>query len=174
MDDREVRRQLGNHHAESFGWALSCCAGNQQEAEEVLQAAYVKVLSGKARFGERSSFRTWLFSVIRLTAADRRRRFAVRRGLLQRWWQAKPDDDAGVDATPEAAIERERVGERLRAALATLPRRQQEVLQLVFYHDHSLAEAATVMGISIGSVRTHYHRGKQGLRSLTQEYGLDV
>jgi RNA polymerase sigma-70 factor (ECF subfamily) len=173
QNDQEVRRQLGRFHADSFGWALNCCAGNPEEAEEVLQTAYLKVLSGKARYGGRSSFRTWLFSVIRLTAADRRRRFAVRRNLLERWWSEAPPE-APQEGDPESTAGRQRIGERLRAAVATLPRRQQEILQLVFYHDHTVAEAAEVMGVSLGSARTHYHRGKQGLRSLIQERQLDV
>lgn len=176
MDEQELRARLETHHEASFGWALACCRGNREEAEDVLQAAYLKVLSGKARFGGHSAFRTWLFSVIRLTAADQRRRHAVRRVLLDRWSQdpaTGPDSTSGPDDAA-ANLDTQRLGERLRRSVAALPRRQQEVLHLVFYHDQSLSEAAAVMGVSLGSARTHYHRGKERLRGQLREDGIDV
>src|ERR1700732_2864986 len=69
LDDAGLRNALEAHHVESYGWALSCCRRRPDEAENVLQLVYVKVLSGKAVFDGRSSFKTWLFAVIRKTAA---------------------------------------------------------------------------------------------------------
>ncbi len=175
MDEHDVRRQLESLHASAFGWALSCCAGDREAAEDVLQTAYLKVLSGRARFGGRSSFKTWLFSVIRLTAADHRRRRAIRWLGLHRWHEQRPASNAAeATAGPDVDVDRERLQHRFRALLGRLPARQREVIQLVFYHDHSLSEAAEIMGVSIGSARTHYHRGKRRLREWLREQGEDV
>jgi RNA polymerase sigma-70 factor (ECF subfamily) len=53
---------------------------------------------------------------------------------------------------------------RLRRELSALPARQREVLHLVFYGELSIAEAAEVMEVALGTARTHYERGKHRLR----------
>ena len=88
MEDSELRALLEMNHQASYGWALGCCARDPAEAESVLQAVYLKVLEGRARFEGRSSFKTWLFAVIRKTALDERRRNMLRGLRLLRFGQA--------------------------------------------------------------------------------------
>jgi RNA polymerase sigma-70 factor (ECF subfamily) len=161
MTDSELRAAMETHHSESYGWALSCCARSSVEAEAVLQTVYLKVLMGKARYDGKASFKTWLFAVIRRTAADERRRQMLRRLSLDRR-QVRPSPVAAE--RPDEVVYRAELQRLVREALTRLPRRQREVLQLVFYHDLSLAEAAKVMNVSLGSARTHYERGKKQLR----------
>ena len=71
--DSDPRGELEENHKDAYGWALNCCDRRREDAEDVLQTVYLKVLGGKARFNGNSSFRTWLFALIRNTAADRRR-----------------------------------------------------------------------------------------------------
>jgi RNA polymerase sigma-70 factor (ECF subfamily) len=47
-----------------------------------------------------------------------------------------------------------------------LPARQREVLDLVFFHEMTVEQAAEVMDVSTGTARTHYHRGKLRLLEL--------
>lgn len=164
MDGSELRAELERLHRESFGWALCCCRRDPEAAESVLQTVYVKILQEKAVFSGGASFKTWLFSVIRLTAADERRRRWLRALRLAPLAESTPPADP--QATPEEAASRSEELQRLVAALRRLPHRQREALHLVFYEDLSVAEAAGAMGISVGSARTHYERGKRRLRVL--------
>lgn len=165
MSPKELEAWLERLHHESFGWALSCSDGDASRAEDVLQTAYVRVISGRAVYGQRSSFRTWLFGVIRRVAFEENRRLRTERKrtmlLDDPTVQALADDRTRPDEFESAAA--------LRAALAQLAERQREVLHLVFYQDMSISDAAEVMEISVGSARTHYERGKARLRAVLEE-----
>jgi RNA polymerase sigma-70 factor, ECF subfamily len=156
----DVRQQIERLHGASFGWAMSCCGHRREEAEDVLQTSYLKLLDGRAHFAGWASFKTFLFAVIRRTAAERRRRELVRGRLLLHWWQSAPAPSG------EAELELSARAAALLAALGRLPRRQQEVLRLFVQHDLPVAEAAIVLGIGVGSARVHYDRGKRRLRAL--------
>ena len=135
----------------------------------MLQIAYVKVLDGRARFDGGSAFKTWLFAVIRRTAAERRRGRWMRSLTLARWRTGRGEPEPSTD--PEALASSAEAARSLRDSLRALPTRQRELLHLVFYEDLSLEEAALVVGISVGTARTHYHRGKARLRALLAARG---
>ncbi len=163
MTGPELRDQLERHHADAFAWARSCCRDDPDEAAEVLQSVYLMILDARATFSGHSSFRTWLFGVIRLTALNRRRGEWARLLLLRRnGYRVLPDQPPAADRDATAADR----ASRLRSALATLADRQREVIELVFYHGLTLDEAAGVMRVSAGSTRTHYARAKDRLATL--------
>ncbi len=132
----------------------------------MLQTAYLKVLDGSARFDGRSSARTWLFAVIRRTAAERRRRQWLMDLLPARLLQLEPEPATAPD--PEALAAVSESSRELRAALLKLSRQQRELMHLVFYQDLTIEEAAAILGISVGSARTHYHRGKARLGQILE------
>ncbi len=148
-------------HRDAFGWTLFLVGYNADRAGDTLQAAYLKVVSGQAMFGGRSTLRTWLFGVIRLTAKEQNRSRLV------------PQAEADAVAQPPA-VEFAGASAKIAAAVASLSRTQREVAYLVFYRDLSLAEAARIMDMRIGTIRTHYERAKKHLRlSLGDARGND-
>lgn len=157
MDPLELEERIEALHPASFAWALACCGRNRDEGEEVLQMAYLKVVEGKARFRGESSFKTWLFSVIRRTAMERFRW----RHALDRVLAVAARQPAALSGRADDAIVRSETSRRLLESLSQLARRQREVLELVFYHEMTIEEAAQTLGISLGSARVHYERGKK-------------
>ena len=161
--ERTAPEDLGERlealHGDAFAWALACCGRDRSLAEEVLQMAYVKVLSGEAHFEGRSALKTWLYGVIRRTAAAERRRIgllALRLARVARLFPAPAPAEEPPDLAP------------LARALPRLSARQREVLHLVFSEGLTVDEAAAVMGVGVGSARVHYDRGKKRLRALLE------
>ncbi len=168
MPPVDLTAKLEELHAAAFGWAMSCCGWDRTAAEDVLQATYLKLLDGRARFDGRSSFRTFVFGVIARTAREARRQAGLRRWLPLASWLLGPE---AVDGRPDPATVLVRADEtaRLVRALGRLSERQRQVLHLVFYEELTIAEAAAVAGVSLGTARTHYERGKAALRKLLEK-----
>ena len=156
--------ELAALHGSSFGWALACCGRRREDAEDVLQDVYAKVLSGRAVFRQQSTFKTWLFGVIRLTALEQRRwRFLRRREI---------STEEPVDVPASVPLVDRETAEHLARALALLSDRQHEILHLVFYEGLTIAEGAVVMGVSLGTARLHYERGKESLLAILTKQGV--
>lgn len=150
------RGELLELHEAAWGWALSRSDYVPHVAEDLMQQAYVEILSGSARFDGRSSLRTFLFGVIQTLARSRYRRLRTRLKLLRDFADQpdSPPDPPPAGAEHGAAVWR---------AVAALPARQRDVTELVFLRELSIAEAATVIGISLGTARVHYDRAKKAL-----------
>lgn len=156
MSRDELERELARLHGESFGWAMACCGRSREAAEDVLQTAYLRVVSGSAQFNGRSTPRTWFFGVIRMAALELTRK---ERSIAARTTGPEALDEI---SSPEPQTDVVPV-ETISKALAALPGRQREVAQLVFYHGLTVEESAAVMGVSAGTARTHYDRAKKAL-----------
>lgn len=161
----ELIDQVSAFHADAFGWAVACSGGDAESAADALQECYVKVATGRAKFAGRSSLKTWWLAVVRLTALEQLRRSQrwQRRADAFRDWlsvfgRQSPEPPEQVLPAPDAG--------QLLAALAQLPARQAEILRLRYQHELTVSEAATVMGVSVGSARQHYDRAKKKLRVL--------
>lgn len=152
MNKSKVEQLLKEHHHDAFIWARQCCHYNSDDAKEVLQMTYLKILEGKAKYGEQAQFKTWLFSVIRFTAIDHAKKNIPFEGL---------ENLTIMDEEPK---ELDTIN--YKALLKQLPERQHQVMLLAFYHSMTLTEIATVTGLHIGTIRTHYDRGKIALREL--------
>lgn len=168
MQTTDLKAELEKLHEASFGWALSCCQQNRADAEEVLQTVYLKIIQGKAVYRGECKLQTWLFAVIRNTAISERRKH-----LLRALTTIVTRPEPALDSSTEIEFERSEMQQRFQQALAHLPARQRETLHLVFYQDLSLSEAAAVMGISVGSARRHYERGKNRLREVLDRQRVD-
>ena len=147
-------------HADVSGWALSRCDFDVHTAEDLVQQAYIEVLSGRARFDGASSLKTFLFSVVQNLARSRYRRLTSRLRLLRRYGTPVEESTAPVEPDRLSVVWQ---------AVQALPPRQRDVVELVFCRELTIEEAARIMGVSLGTGRTHYERAKRALRQTLEE-----
>jgi len=144
---------------ESYLWARQCCSYNDENAKEVMQIVYLKLLEGKATYLGKANLKTWFFSIIRFTAFD----------FLKNTTNHLNIEDIELHVAESSKVS----SDNYLRIIAELPARQQQVLLLVFYHNLKLHEVAEVLNIGLGSVRTHYDRGKKRMKTLlTKEMAL--
>ena len=167
-----VLETLRAHHSDSYGWALACCCWESAMAEDVLQEAYLRTLDGRATYAGKSSHKTWFFAVLKRVAADmyrtRKRASAIELQLVENAQATDPDGSGTTTPDTSELVQQCESSRQLREALMQLPQRQREVLHLAFYADFTIEDVARTLGITVGSARTHYHRGKSRLAELLE------
>jgi RNA polymerase sigma-70 factor (ECF subfamily) len=160
------RSALAAMHDQLFGWALSRCDFDRTAAEDLMQQAYVELLSGSARFDKRSSLKTFVFAVVQNLARSRFRRLASRLRMVSRYEQEPPV----AQADPGFVESQGHVWQ----AVHRLPQRQRDVIELVFCRDMTVEEASAVMGVSVGTGRVHYDRAKKALKTHLHRFAEDL
>ena len=151
------RSALEAIHSQVFGWALSRCNYDRAIAEDLVQQAYVELLTGRAKFDDRSSLKTFVFGVVQYLARSRFRRIASRLRLAKSFAATSPDVSYEMPI-PEASRE-------IWTAVTELPARQRDIIELVFCRGLTVEEASAVMRVSSGTGRVHYDRAKKALRA---------
>lgn len=165
--DTRALDELYARHGQRLLAYLVGLLDNRQLAEEVLQDVMLAAWRGAAGFRGESRVSTWLLSIARWQAISaRRRRYPIIMPL---------DENAAHDDTGEfRRVEWEDDRTAVRAALRELPADQRETLELIFYHDLTGPEAAALLGVPEGTVKSRLNRAKTSLRRLLRwkESGL--
>lgn len=109
----------------------------------------------------------WLFGITRRVLARHRRRV-----WWKRWVGAVPEDRSTDGPLPDHLIERHQRAAQLRRWLEHLPRAQREVVVLCALEERSRADAARILDVPEGTVKSRYRLALDRLRTLAQDDGL--
>jgi RNA polymerase sigma-70 factor (ECF subfamily) len=128
-------------------------------AEELLQDVMLAVWQGAAHFRAESQVYTWMLAIARKRAITARQKRQI---------PAVPLSDNAAASTPGPleTLVRQDEREAMRTALDALPPGQRETLELIFYHDLSGPEAAAVLGVAPGTIKSRLSRAKTLLLRL--------
>ncbi|MGH2705493.1 MAG: RNA polymerase sigma factor [Actinomycetota bacterium] len=138
--------------------------GNADDAAEVTQETYIRLLKAIRSFRGEAKFSTWLYQVtssVAITALRKRarRKHEVPLETPELEQMSGPDD-------PALGAERRELHEQLEAAIQSLPEGYRAVVVMKDVYGLSLAEAGRQLGISEGAAKVRLFRARQRLRSL--------
>lgn len=137
--------------------------GQQQEAEDAVQEAFVRAWHALDGFKSDRSFRPWLLTIVTNQARDRGRATSRRRKLTIR--QRNASADPRFEPSPESALITQEQIDVVLDELERLPEMDRIVLSYRFLLDLPTAEIAEILGIAHGTVRSRISRALTKLRN---------
>ena len=169
-----VERLILKYQDRVFNTILKIC-GNRDDAAELTQDAFVKVIQSLKDFRGQSSFYTWLFRI----AVNATLNFCKRNSRISfQPLQSEPDQelkkqlkDYLIDKTspqpPQVAASKE-LHELILKALEKLDAEQRSVIVLRDIEQMNYTDIAETLGIEIGTVKSRIARGRKNLREILE------
>jgi RNA polymerase sigma-70 factor (ECF subfamily) len=154
-DRGAVDELLARYEERIYRFGLRMC-GDEESAREVLQETMLAAFRNLPGFRGEASLSTWLYQIARSFCIKQRRGAHPTSRL-----EADLPDPA---ASPDLQVEARRIGEALATAIRELAAEQREVLVLRDVEGLSAQEAADVIGIEVGALKSRLHRARMALR----------
>ncbi len=160
-DQRAFEQLVLRYQSQVRVWCRRLSNGDAALGDDLAQDVFMKAYGALAAFKMEAKFSVWLYRIAFNAAASK--------------WRRKSLDWCDLDEMPEFNDEQDAAAELIdaravQAAMEQLTQPQQIALRLCYEDDLSHAEAASVMNIPLGSLKTHINRGKQQLKKLLADW----
>lgn len=166
--DRNAMRALFiRHNARTFRFLLRL-AGDAATAEDLLSEVFIEVWRSAGRFEARSKVSTWILAIARHKAASVRRRKSFSR--LEDAAAERIEDPAD---DPEVAAQKQNRSAIVLDCLKHLSPAHRNTLDLIYYCDQSVAEAARIIGVSENTVKTRAFYARRQMALLMAARGVE-
>lgn len=167
VGDRSALAALYQRHGQVVLAQIMLVTGERALSEEILQDTMLAVWHGAASFRGESRVRSWVIAISRRQARDRMRRRKVDTvtddAFLSEWPAAGPGPEQQVLERAEAAAVADAIGE--------LGSGHREVLGLVFGAGLTMAEAAAILEVPLGTVKSRLAAARAALARSMSEKG---
>ena len=164
--DRDAFDELARRYARRAFAVAYRILRQAQDAEDLVQDAFIAALDGIGSFDATRPFAPWFFTIVAnralnaVNARSTRERYVT---VIHLW----TNDAAAVDFDP---AERSEIRTRFAAAIAALPRRQRLIVELSDVDGRSSTEIGEMLDLPRGTVRWHLHQARKTLRVSLSEF----
>jgi RNA polymerase sigma-70 factor, ECF subfamily len=141
---------------------------NEAVAEEQTNEVFLEVWRNAKSFRGASSPYTWMLSIARNKAFG-----ALRRRREESLKDGEEDDTPDESFDPEALLVISDKSEVLRRCISALSAEHRAIVDLVYYHELSVAEVSAVVGIPEGTVKTRLFNARKRLSALLSSVGVE-
>jgi RNA polymerase sigma-70 factor, ECF subfamily len=165
-DRRAVQLLFARHQQRLYRFALRL-VGKRATAENIVSDVFVELWRNAASFEGRAQLSTWLLAIARnkAFAAMRRRTDQPLEDAI-----AIPDPATTADETLDAG----KRGAVLRKCLDQLSAAHREIIDLVYYHEKSIDEVSTIVGVPAATVKTRMFYARKRLSELLRATGVET
>lgn len=175
--DAEVFAELVSRYQRELYNYLRRFLGDASLAEDVFQATFLQVHVKRAAFETGRKFRPWLYTIATNQAIDAQRRNRRHRRLsLDRSRQSSSEDVgtlldvvASGDADPVASAQQGEHAEWIRSEVEGLPEPLKRAVNLVYFRGMKYRDAAKIMSIPVGTVKSRLHAALQRMGQAWQD-----
>jgi len=156
--DPQAFNDLIRRHRDRL-WAVALrTIGDREEAADAVQDALLSAHRGAARFRGDSAVTTWLHRIVVNACLDRIRRRQAHPTVPLPDGNRSEDGPSGPE--PAAPVQDHDTALVVRAALAALPAEQRAALVLVDVQGYPVIEAAEILGVAEGTIKSRCARGR--------------
>ncbi len=164
--DRDAFDQLVHRYERELYSYLRRYLGDAPMAEDAFQATFLQVHLKCDQFEEGRKFRPWLYTIATNQAIDAQRRNKRHKNVsLDRNTKPEGSDDVGTlmdllasnEPAPEHRLEANHERDWVRAAVEALPEGLRQAINLVYYQGMKYREAADILEIPVGTVKSRLH-----------------
>jgi RNA polymerase sigma-70 factor (ECF subfamily) len=142
---------------------------NPQEAEDLTQEIFVNLWRSGSYNPSRGSLSSYLTTLTRSRAIDKLRSRGTNLKFIQRWSQMMISETSSSPTPFESASLSQR-SHHVRDALAKLPDKQRQVLEMAYYDGLSQSEISAQLGIPLGTIKTWSRQGLLNLRKNLRDF----
>lgn len=170
--DAALLRELVIKHSDRLQRFIVKHIGNATEAEDLAQQAFVEAAASYKAFRGESQLSSWLYGIAlnlvrnHLSRAPERRHEFVSDTVL--------DVQSSPDPSPEEQVAQNQTMSLLQESISELPDNMREILLLVGMEEISYEEAATMLTVPIGTIRSRLSRARSALREKLRQKGLSL